>query len=115
MSDIFISAILTSVCVCFQIKVTKLNNYEESYQKRITEARRKELATLRKELAVWALTLVLTVISPVVATCATFFLYILIDSSHVLTASRSFTVLLLFSALRFPISYAGRLLGSKYT
>lgn len=102
-----------TILIIVQIQVTKLNNYEDSFQKRISEARRMELATLRKELAVWALTLVLTVIPPVVATCATFFLYILIDDTHILTASRSFTVLLLFSSLRFPISYAGRLLGSK--
>jgi DMSO reductase anchor subunit len=92
--------------------VTKLNNYEDSYKNRITEARRKELLALKKEHAVWALTLVITVISPVVATAATFFLYVLSDETHVLTASRSFTVLLLFLTLRFPISYAGRLLGS---
>jgi hypothetical protein len=94
------------------MKVTKLNNYEDSYINRITDARKKELSALRQELAVWALTLVATVISPVLATAATFFLYILSDDAHVLTASRSFTVLLLFSTLRFPISYAGRLLGS---
>jgi ABC-type multidrug transport system fused ATPase/permease subunit len=94
------------------MKVTKLNNYEDSYDMRVNEARKKELAALRKELAIWAMTLVVTVISPVVATAATFFLYILSDDAHVLTASRSFTVLLLFSTLRFPISYAGRLLGS---
>jgi len=68
---------------------------------------------LRKELAVWALTLVLIVVSPIIATAATFAVYVLIDEDNVLTASRSFSVLLLFSALRFPINFAGRLLGSK--
>jgi len=97
-----------------QIKVTKLNCYEEKYEKRVTEAREKELFHLQKELAVWALTLVLIVISPIIATSATFAVYVLIDEDNVLTASRSFSVLLLFSALRFPINFAGRLLGSTF-
>lgn len=62
----------------------------------------------------WALTLVLIVISPIIATSATFAVYVLIDEDNVLTASRSFSVLLLFSALRFPINFAGRLLGSTF-
>jgi len=96
-----------------KIKVTKLNCYEDKYQKSASEAREKELYYLQKELAVWALTLVLTVISPMIATAATFAVYVLIDEDNVLTASRSFSVLLLFSALRFPINFAGRLVGSK--
>ena len=72
-----------------------------------------ELDHLRKELAVWALTLVIIVVSPIIATAATFAVYVLIDESNILTASMSFSVLLLFSALRFPINFAGRLLGSK--
>lgn len=93
------------------IKVTKLNHYEENYERRVTSFRESELALLRKELAVWALTLVLTVISPGIATSATFAVYVLSDEDNVLTASKSFSVLLLFSALRFPINFAGRLLG----
>ena len=93
------------------IKVTKLNHYEEHYKRRVMDARESELALLRKELAVWALTLVLTVISPGIATSATFAVYVLSDEDNVLTASKSFSVLLLFSALRFPINFAGRLLG----
>ena len=94
-----------------QIKVTKLNNYEENYQHRVEEARHQEVKELRKELFVWALSLMVTVISPSLATGATFIAYALIDESHILTASTSFTVLLLFNALRFPINYFGRLLG----
>ena len=93
--------------------MTKLNCYEEKYKKRALAARDMELDHLRKELAVWALTLVIIVVSPIIATAATFAVYVLIDESNILTASMSFSVLLLFSALRFPINFAGRLLGSK--
>ncbi|EJK47265.1 hypothetical protein THAOC_34035 [Thalassiosira oceanica] len=34
-----------------------------------------------------------------------------VDEDHVLTASRTFTSLFLFSALRFPINYLGKLIG----
>jgi len=39
---------------------------------------------------------------------------VLVDENNVLTAAQSFSVLLLFSALRFPINYAGRFMGSKF-
>jgi ATP-binding cassette subfamily C (CFTR/MRP) protein 1 len=92
--------------------VTKLNSHEENYLCRVINARDNELRYLRQELAVWAMTLVLIVISPMLATAATFAVYVLIDESNILTASRAFSVLLLFSALRFPINNAGRLIGS---
>jgi ABC-type multidrug transport system fused ATPase/permease subunit len=91
--------------------VTKLNAYEENYEKRVMETRAKEVALLKRELAVWACTLFMTVLSPVLATAATMSVYVLVDDSNILTAPRSFTVLLLFAALRFPINYAGRLVG----
>jgi ABC-type multidrug transport system fused ATPase/permease subunit len=93
------------------IKVTKLNNYEQKYQERIEQTRRKELKFLRIELFYWAMTLVITVLSPVIASSATFVTYVLVDESNILTASTTFTVLLLFAALRFPINYTGRLIG----
>ena len=95
------------------IKVTKLNSYEENYRQRISEARNKELMYLRQELRVWGLSLVLIVVSPIMASAVSFAFFVLIDEDNILTASASFTVLLLFSALRFPINLAGRLLGSK--
>jgi ABC-type multidrug transport system fused ATPase/permease subunit len=93
------------------MKVVKLNNYEARYQERIEEARNRELVYLRKELFIWALTLCLTVLTPVLASAATFATYVLVDDSNVLTVSTTFTTLLLFSALRFPINYGGRLIG----
>jgi len=97
-----------------QIKVTKLNNYEGKYEERIAGARRKEVACLEKELNIWAFTIFVMVVSPVLSTAATFAVYVLADEGNVLTAAQSFSVLLLFSALRFPINYAGRLIGREY-
>ena len=93
------------------IKVTKLNNYEAKYMERIREIRERELAFLRKELYIWGLTLSITVITPVLAAAVTYVTYVLVDENNILTASTTFTTLLLFSALRFPINYAGRLIG----
>ena len=93
------------------IKVTKLNNYEGKYLRRINETREKELKFLRAELYIWALTLSITVVTPVLASAVTYATFVLVEEDNVLTASKTFTTLLLFSALRFPINYAGRLVG----
>ncbi|KAL7574900.1 hypothetical protein ACA910_010731 [Epithemia clementina (nom. ined.)] len=93
------------------IKVTKLNNYEDEFSKKVSDCRNAELKLLRKEMAVWSSTLTITVISPLLATVSTFAVYTLTNESHILTASKTFSVLLLFSALRFPINYAARFLG----
>jgi ATP-binding cassette subfamily C (CFTR/MRP) protein 1 len=94
------------------IKVTKLNNYEQSYEDRITAIREKELHYLKTEMAIWATTLLMTVSSPVLATGACFATYVLLDpGNNILTAADTFGVLLLFNALRFPINFAGRLIG----
>lgn len=93
------------------MKTAKLNNYEKNYLEKVTKARHEEVALLRKELAIWAMTLVMTVVSPVLATAGTFAAYVMISEDNILTAAKTFSVLLLFTALRFPVSYAGRLLG----
>ena len=93
------------------MKVTKLNNYEARYMERIREIREREMAFLRKELYIWGLTLSITVITPVLASAVAYVTYVLVDEENILTASTTFTTLLLFSALRFPINYAGRLIG----
>lgn len=93
------------------IQVTKLHNHEDFYYKWTMDIRNQELALLRQEVAVWAMTLTLTVLSPVLACAATFSVYVLVNENNILTAAKTFTVLLLFGALRFPINYAGRLLG----
>lgn len=95
------------------MKVTKLNNYESRYENCVGAIRDREMKLLKKELAVWALTLVLTVNIPVIASAATFASYVLVSEENFLTPATTFTVLLLFSALRFPISYTGKLIGKS--
>ena len=89
----------------------QLNNYERGFQQRIQRVRTAEMKYLRKELSLWACTLILTVLSPVFATASTFIVYVFVDESHTLTASTSFSVLLFFSALRFPINEFGKMIG----
>lgn len=91
------------------IKVTKLNNYEARYIKRMNDIRREELALLRKELYVWSTVMAVQFISPVLASAGAFTAYVL--SGNLLTTADAFTALLLFNALRFPINYASRLVG----
>ncbi|KAL3764321.1 hypothetical protein ACHAW5_008918 [Stephanodiscus triporus] len=95
------------------MRVTKLNNREDDYLRRVTGVRDAELRLLSKEQAVWATTLLVMVTSPILATAACFSTYVLVDggSKNVLTTSDAFGVLLLFLALRFPINFAGRLMG----
>ena len=75
------------------------------------ETRKDELAALQSELAIFAMSLTVMVVSPGIAAAATFATYVLIDENNILTASKTFSVLLLFGALRFPINFAGRLVG----
>ncbi|KAG7359453.1 multidrug transporter membrane ATP-binding component [Nitzschia inconspicua] len=93
------------------IKVTKLNNYEHSYEERIKAVRDQELKYLKQEMFIWASTMLITVCSPMLATASCFATYVLLDENNILTAADTFGVLLLFSALRFPINFAGRLIG----
>jgi len=97
------------------MRTTKLNGYESKYQQRVQHARNQELKLLAKEQAWWATTLVMTVSSPVLAMAFTYATYVLTstpENPRVLTAADTFGVLLLFGALRFPINFAGRLIGS---
>lgn len=93
------------------IKVTKLNNYEDKFEARVAETRQREMKLVRREQAVWGLTLVIRVFTPVLASAATFATYVLVSESHILTASITFTILMLFNMLKFPINQAGQLLS----
>jgi len=93
------------------IKVTKLNNYEDKFEARVAETRQREMKLVRREQAVWGLTLVIRVFTPVLASAATFATYVLVSESHILTASVTFTILMLFNMLKFPINQAGQLLS----
>ena len=104
-----------TVSMLMGMRTTKLNGYESKYKERVESVRKKELKALAKEQAWWATTLLMAVCSPVLATALTFATYVLTpteDNPHILTASDTFGVLLLFGALRFPINYAGRLIGT---
>ena len=93
------------------IQITKLNSYEKKFGEKINAKRKKEMKYLRRELFIWGWTLIFTVISPILATGATFIVYVFIHDKNILTASDTFTTLMLFSALRFPINLVGRLVG----
>ena len=93
------------------IKVTKLNHYESKFEERVAQARGREITYMKKEQAIWACTMFMTMLGPVMATTATFFVFVLVDENNILTATQTFTTLLLFQALRFPIAYAGKLVG----
>jgi hypothetical protein len=70
------------------MRVTKLNNREEWFLRRVTEVQDAKLACLSREMAVWAR-------SPLLATAVCFTAYVLIDGggSNVLKTSDAFGVL----------------------
>ena len=93
------------------IRVTKLNHYESKVMERVAGVRSKEMTLLKSELFLWGWTMVAAVCSPLLATAAAFSFYVLVDEDNIITPSKAFTVLLLFSALRFPINMGARLVG----
>lgn len=100
----------TMTAMLQSIKFCKLNCYEEKFLKRIHDARKEEMVWVRRELAYLGLTMAMTVLTPVLACAVTFITYAL-TSGNLLSASDIFTSLLLFGVLRFPINYAGKLMG----
>ncbi|KAL7542622.1 hypothetical protein ACHAXR_012333 [Thalassiosira sp. AJA248-18] len=93
------------------IKVTKLNNYEDQFERRVMDARKREMELVRKEQFVWGFTLVIRVFTPVLASFATFATYVLVSEDNIMTASMVFTLAMLFQMLKFPINQAGQLLS----
>mmetsp|Transcript_2191 Transcript_2191/g.4688 ORF Transcript_2191/g.4688 Transcript_2191/m.4688 type:complete len:1358 (+) Transcript_2191:142-4215(+) len=93
------------------IKVTKLNNYEDQFEERVAEARRREMKLIQKEQSVWGFTLTILVFTPVLGMFATFSTYVLVSEDNIMTASMVFTLAMLFNMLKFPINSAGTLLG----
>lgn len=93
------------------IRFCKLNHYEQKFIERVHEARKMEMMWVRKELSMLGWTLCITVLTPVIASALTFITYVLIDDGNILTSAETFTTLLLFAALRFPINYVGKLIG----
>jgi len=93
------------------IKMTKLNNYEDKFEARVAEARQREVKLIQKEQFVWGITLFIIVITPVIATAATLITFVMVSERHVLMASNTFTILMLFNMIKFPINQAGQLLS----
>lgn len=93
------------------IRFCKLNHYEEKFLQRVSEARKEEMRWVRKELSYVGLTQGMTVLTPVLACAITFILYPFVEDGKYLTSAETFTTLVLFSVLRFPINYGGVLMG----
>ena len=108
LTDYRINIITSMLQAC---RVIKLNHYEPKVQERVFETRAKEMKLLRSELFMWGWTLVSAVSSPLLATAASFSCYVLVNEDNIITPSSAFTVLLLFSILRFPINMGARLVG----
>lgn len=93
------------------IRFCKLNHYEQKFLDRVLAARKEELVWVKKELSMVGLTMAMTVLTPVIACACTFITFALMREGNILTSSDTFTTLVLFSVLRFPINYAGKLMG----
>lgn len=93
------------------IQVTKLNHYESKIEEYVGSVRDKEMKLLRKELAMWGWVLSFAVVSPLVAACFSFSFYSLVSDANLVTPAETFSSLLLFSILRFPINMTARLVG----
>ena len=71
---------------------------------KIEKIRLKELLYIRKSGIVSAVFVIINECCSFMVTCLTFAIYILMDSSRVLTAERAFVSLALFNILRIPLS-----------
>lgn len=65
------------------IKITKLNCYEDRFEARVLEARRREMALIRKEQIMWGFTLIIVVSTPVFASFATYATFVLVSNDNV--------------------------------
>lgn len=64
------------------IKITKLNCYEDRFEARVLEARKREMAYIRKEQALWGCTLIIVVSTPVIASFATYATFVLVSDEN---------------------------------
>lgn len=64
------------------IKLTKLNCYEDRFEQRVLDARRREMAFIHKEQIFWGLTLIIVVSTPVIASFATYATFVLISNEN---------------------------------
>ena len=86
------------------IKVIKLNAWEESFQRKIESIREGEIGFLRKNAVVKAFLNFVFGSVTINVTLATFCTYVVLDpENHVLTADKIFTCISLFNLLRLPM------------
>ena len=64
------------------IKITKLNCYEDRFEARVQDARRREMQYIRREQIFWGFTLIIVVSTPVIASFATYATYVLSSDEH---------------------------------
>ena len=69
------------------IRVTKLNHYESQVERHIDTIRKQEMKLLRQELSQWGWVLTCAVSSPLIATCAAYSFYALVNEDNILTPS----------------------------
>lgn len=93
------------------IRVTKLNHYESKVEERVHTIRQEEINLLKRELFMWGVILTTAVATPLIAVMAAYSFYALVDEGNILTPANTFSALLLFSILRFPINMTARLIG----
>nr|XP_022316598.1 multidrug resistance-associated protein 1-like [Crassostrea virginica] len=86
------------------IKVLKLYAWEESFEEKIHEVRRKEMRVLRTMAYLNAFLSFTWTTAPVLVSLITFAVFVLSDPSHILNAEKAFVSLALFNLLRFPMS-----------
>uniref|UniRef100_H2YLY3 Multidrug resistance-associated protein 1 n=1 Tax=Ciona savignyi TaxID=51511 RepID=H2YLY3_CIOSA len=85
------------------IKVLKMYAWEMSFKDKVKAIRDKELDVLRTAAYLNAVGSFTWVSAPFLVSLTTFAVYVLSDSSHILTAQKAFVSLSLFNILRFPL------------
>ena len=100
----------TTAAMLHAIKFCKLNHYEEKLLSRIHDARKKDMIWVHKELAYFGATMAITVMTPLMATAITYITFAFMNDCNILSESDVFTASVLFTVLRFPINYAGKLI-----
>lgn len=87
--------------ICLQI--LKLYAWEPSFEKQVLDIRDNELKVLRKATYLTAYSTFVWQCAPFLVAVASFAVYVLSDSSHVLLPETAFVSLSLFNIMRFPM------------
>ena len=95
------------------MRLTKINHYKLRYLAHVEVAQNKEIQLLRKELTVFSMSMLIVVVSPVLAAALSFVAYMVVDNNHKFMASQISAVLFLFAVICFPVNYVGKLMGKR--